>query len=66
MEEILKQILGESAYFNDMEVEKPVIKLARAVNYLAGQMKIIRGELGTDSKEYVDEVLEKTKEILSK
>jgi len=66
MDEILKQILGESAFFNNMEVEEPVIKLTRAVNYLAGQMKIIRAELGTDSKEYVDEVLEKTKEILTK
>jgi len=66
LKEILAKILGEEATNNDMETPKNVIKLTKAVNYLATQMSIIGKTCNEEDKDYIDRVIENVKEILNK
>lgn len=70
MKEILKQILADSAFNNDMQVDPAVTRLVKAVNYLTTQIKIVGKnqsdkDLETSNDDYVATVLSNAKEILS-
>lgn len=70
MENTLKQILADSAFNNDMQVDPAVARLAKAVKYLSTQLSIVAKnpadlELQQENTDYVAKVLKNTKEILS-
>jgi glucuronate isomerase len=66
MKEQLIKILGEDAYsIGNMQVSENVKKLVKALYYLDGQLPMIGRDLDKEGKEYIQDVLTTTKEILS-
>lgn len=63
LENKIKEIIGCSAFANDMEVPEDIQKLARATRYLATQIRIVCGSNEEDTKN-VDSIIKETIDIL--
>lgn len=62
----LIEILGKNAYSNSFKVSDDVSRLCHTVQYLAGQLNIIKNDVDEDAKEYIDSVVKSAAELLSK
>jgi hypothetical protein len=61
----LEQMLGNHAYNNDMKVDPDFAKLAKVVDYLVAQIRIMGNDVNDDQlKNHSEAVLENVKSVL--
>jgi len=64
IKDILKQMLADNAFNNQMQVEEDFSKAIQAINYLMTQLDITKRFCTEEGKEHIQSVIESTIEIL--